>query len=880
MIEDVSQYDLGVPLKRKSDTARHVIYHMKRVERLTGNKVIAVYADKAKEFIQGELADYCETKGIEIIPSTEYTPEQNSKPEIGNKRRTTIAECIRADGRMSKQFWPEASCHARLLMATSLLPNHDTTAYTELKGRIFDYSMLKVWACHAFAHVPKKLRKKLDSKTRKALYFGVSESGRSYKLYDPVKKEIFYSATVIFDETKTGIESLMKRGLQHDPWNGILSEDDDISLEEEVYEEIPSLETDSNDDNDEITTQLTRTTEPRRSQRRNKGVNSDEKDFIYNASESYIKNEERALQALAIEESMTSQYKTPKSFKQATSGEHADLWWESMKREHDAHNANGTWKLVPRPSNTHVMRGVWTYRIKHERGRITNFKSRFCADGSRLECTKEEVHAPMMRPDSFRLLIGIATINNRKIKSGDIPAAYLKAKIPDGTNMFVEQPKGFVDKDHPDYVCQLQQAIYGAPPSGHIWNDVCDKTLQEFGLKRSEIDPALYYKFYDGGNFLYIGLATDDFAYFASNDEIEEEFTEYMSRKYQMKGGDEMKWFLGMRVDQTTRGVMLSQEEYLKEILEEVKDVKLYNEMTPYPHNIRDDIEDIEPKVKIDKMLGKLRYLTYTRPDIEYALNNICRMDRNLKTQIINAILALLGYLQRNTSKGLEFECKHVLPTLSAFSDSSFATASYRRSPYGYVIMWCNTPISWRAKIPNLVAKSTMEAEFIAASECVSELVFIINLIKELQVPLAQTPTLLVDSKTAKILLETRSCTDGSKHIQVRYFFVRQYIRDKVLRVNYVPSGENVADIFTKQLLRVLFQRHAANLVKDIINSLMSTKEEKEEEANVIYDDVDYIDEWEDAAVRELIQLEANEQFDATYYGDMDEEIWREANSG
>jgi hypothetical protein len=869
MVDDCTKCDIGTALKKKSDAADFIIHQIKTYERITGNHVLALYVDKAKEFVQGRLSDYCYEEGIDIVPSTEYTPEQNAVAESTNKRRTQIASTLLKDGNMQPdQYWPEASRHARLLMSVTKAPNADTIGLTELTGRIFDYSSLKVWGSLAYSHVPKVKRKKLQSKTRKALYLGISPSGRAYRLLDPTNGEIFHSATVIFDETRTGLSAASNSSdTQQDPWEDLIDDDDVITYDE------PQIEH-----------EVEQTPEPRRSTRQSKGVGKDDKDFVYNANETFIPNEINTLQLIGSEVNMTSQ-EAPKSYIKAISGSEAQDWLESMEREIKAHEINGTWILVPRPTDAHVMRGIWNFRKKYERGKLTCLKSRFCADGSKLKCTKEEVHAPIIRPDSMRILLSTAAHCKRIIKSGDIPAAYLKATIPESTKMYVEQPRGFISKEHPDYVCLLKQAIYGAPPSGHIWNKECDGTLKSFGLKQSSVDPALYYMKSEEGRFLYVGLATDDMAIVGSDDSIENDFIGYMKEKYKMKGGEEMKWFLGMRVDQNEDGITLSQVDYLKEILDEMQNIRIFKEDTPYSlKDSREDIEDVMKSIKIDHMLGKLRYLTYTRPDIEYALNETCRMPRENAKQIVNNIVTILGYLTKNPNKGLKFKGggSKLKSTITAYADSSFATATMRRSPYGYVVMMNGTPISWRAKIPNLVAKSTTEAEFIAISECISEVVFILNLLNEIGIQLMQPPTILVDSQTAKILLETNACTDGSKHIQVKYFFSRQFVQNGTVRVTYIPSNENTADLLTKRLLRILFTKHAMNLVSDILMSLKDEKEEETQDLNFItsIEDRDFAQEWEDAVFQEVLNLESARQFDVTYYGGIEEDEWEESYGG
>ena len=177
-----------------------------------------------------------------------------------------------------------------------------------------------------------------------------------------------------------------------------------------------------------------------------------------------------------VEEDAVSK-STPKSYRQATNSPNAKGWMASMKREMDAHSVNGTFKRVPRPTpgaegKKHVvLRCVWKYRTKTQQMLVTNKKSRLCVDGRPVMALPWEVFAGTPAQEVVFLVFALAAYFNVSVIAGDVPAAYVQAKMPDGDTLFyITQPPGFVDPDHLDDVFLLLKCLYGLPQSGHQWN--------------------------------------------------------------------------------------------------------------------------------------------------------------------------------------------------------------------------------------------------------------------------------------------------------------------------------------------------------------------------------------------------------------------------
>ena len=182
--------------------------------------------------------------------------------------------------------------------------------------------------------------------------------------------------------------------------------------------------------------------------------------------------------------------------------------------------------------------------------------------------------------------------------------------------------------------------------------------------------------------------------------------------------------------------------------------------------------------------------------------------------KVIRHVLSTKGY-------GLKFELgKDMIKwALKALSDSDFASDKETRiSVFGYIIYFCGIPIAWRSKGMKSVVLSTTEAEYMALSEVVKELKFIVQLLQTMNIEVELPITVHVDNVGAIWLSNNRTTSDRTKHIDIRTSFVKEYQEDGKIIIKFVKSEENEADIFTKNTTNVIFSNHQKKLVWDKAN--------------------------------------------------------------
>ena len=181
----------------------------------------------------------------------------------------------------------------------------------------------------------------------------------------------------------------------------------------------------------------------------------------------------------------------------------------------------------------------------------------------------------------------------------------------------------------------------------------------------------------------------------------------------------------------------------------------------------------------------------------------------------VNNVKRTLRYLRKTKEKGIVYEETENLE-LIAYSDADFAgDTETRRSTSGYVIFFSGGPLSWCSRRQPIVSLSSTEAEYISAAECVKETLFLKYLLEEMfdqPIPV----TLRVDNQSAIRLAETGKMNRRSKHIDVRYYFISERIKDKSIYIEYCPTDDQVADILTKPLDRLKFTKFRNSLLKEL----------------------------------------------------------------
>lgn len=349
-------------------------------------------------------------------------------------------------------------------------------------------------------------------------------------------------------------------------------------------------------------------------------------------------------------------------------------------------------------------------------------------------------------------------------------------------------------------VCKLLKALYGLKQAPRLWFSKLSLTLLSLGFKQSKSDYSLFLK-QTSTVSIAILVYVDDLLICGSNMDDISELKHMLSARFLMKDLGPINYFLGLEVDRTPSGFFISQKKYTLDLLSEhgllnCKPLSLpmdtHVKLTP---TIGDPLSN---PTAYQRLLGQLIYLTITRPDIAFTVHTLSQYMTAPTTVHLQAAKRLLRYLAGSPSQGVLLASSSAA-RLTAYCDSDWASClATRKSTTGYCILLGDSPISWKSKKQSVVARSSAEAEYRAMAMTSCEVTWLISLLKDLGFKTLPTTQLHCDNKAALAIAANPVQHERTKHVEIDCHFVRDQINAGLLQTSYVPSSEQVADLFTE----------------------------------------------------------------------------------
>lgn len=425
----------------------------------------------------------------------------------------------------------------------------------------------------------------------------------------------------------------------------------------------------------------------------------------------------------------------PTSFDEAVKDPH---WVHAMNEEIDALNRNGTWVLVDLPKGRKPIGCRWVYKIKYKSdGQIERFKARLVAKGySQKEGVDfDETFSPVVKRVTIRTVITFAYTSNWKIYQLDVNNAFLYGTIKE--DVYMTLPQGYFSKnDH--QVCKLVKSLYGLKQAPRQWNEKLTLSLTQFGFIQSVNNFSLFFK-HCGSSCVILLVYVDDIVLTGSSISEVDKVKLFLKSQFLIKDLGELKFFLGIEIVETNEGLCLSQRKYCLDLLHEYGLLSSKPINTPLDMNVivtsegvNDKDELIENITEYQKVVGKLIYLTNTRPHISYTVQILSRFMHAPRMSHFKLDFPVLRYLKGVPGFGVLIPKGNNL-TLSAWSDADWGKClDTRRSVTGYAIFLGKSLISWKSKRQTKVSKSSCEAEYRALSSTTCELLLILKVMREL----------------------------------------------------------------------------------------------------------------------------------------------------
>ncbi|KAH9651033.1 hypothetical protein KPL70_026595 [Citrus sinensis] len=431
----------------------------------------------------------------------------------------------------------------------------------------------------------------------------------------------------------------------------------------------------------------------------------------------------------------------PNSYREAVNNKNNRNWIKAMREEMDSLVRNQTWILVPNPGNRKIVSCKWIFKKKEGIPGVedSRYKARLVARGftQKEGIDFNEIFSPMVKHSLIRILLAMVALFDLELEQIDVKTAFLHGNLEE--NILMSQPEGFEEKGHEDYVCLFKRSLYGLKQSSRQWYRRFDQFMISNGYHRSKYDSCVYHEIINsGGNsggVVYLLLYADDILIAGKNLSDIKKLKNLLKGEFEMKDLGSARRILGIDIvrDRATGTLFLSQSRYISKVPERFQmmdskpvltplgaQFKLSENMSPTSHVKEVKMADIP----YSQAVGSLMYaMVCTRADIAYAVSIVSRFMSNPGKLHWDAVKWVMRYLKGTLDYGLMYgKSKHEVCEVRGYVDSDFAgDLDRRKSISGYLFMLDSCLISWKATLQHIVALSSTEAEFIAATEAVKE---------------------------------------------------------------------------------------------------------------------------------------------------------------
>jgi len=402
-----------------------------------------------------------------------------------------------------------------------------------------------------------------------------------------------------------------------------------------------------------------------------------------------------------------------------------------------------------------------------------------------------------------RYLLALAAAQNWSLHQLDVHNAFLHGDLHE--EIYISPPPS-LRRQGENLVCRLHKSLYGLKQASRQWFAKFSTAIQAAGFVQSKADYSLFTR-RKGKSFTTLLIYVDDILITGNDVNAISTLKQFLHSRFRIKDLGNLKYFLGIEVSRSKKGISISQRKYTLEILKDngLSGSKPLN--FPMEQNVKlsDSGELLKDPSQYRRLVGRLIYLTITRPDITYSVHVLSRFMHAPRKPHMEAALRVLRYLKNSLGQGLFFPSHNDL-SLRAFSDSDWAGCPIsRRSTMGYCVFLGSSLISWWTKRQKTVSLSSAKAEYRAMTGTCCELSWLRSLLTDLRVLHPKPALLYCDNTVALHIAANPVFHERTRHIEMDCHFIRDKIQDGSIKTKHVASTNQLADVFTKPLGKEIF---------------------------------------------------------------------------
>ncbi|CAI7872139.1 unnamed protein product, partial [Closterium sp. NIES-53] len=476
---------------------------------------------------------------------------------------------------------------------------------------------------------------------------------------------------------------------------------------------------------------------------------------------------------------------TPRSYAEAIEGPYSSQWQPAMDAEMASWKSTGTYVDEVPPPGANIVSGMWIFRVKRPPGSPPVFKARYVARGfsQRQGVYYFQTFSPTPKMTTLR--------------------GSLHEEI------WLRRPPGFTGSFPPGTQWSLRRPVYRLRQAPREWHDTLRTTLAALGFAPSTADPSLFLCTDTSLPLFYVLVYVDDLVFATADTAGLAHVKSELQKRHTCTDLGELRSYLGLQItqDRAQRTITLTQSHMVQLVLQRFDFTYSLPQATPL--STRQSLsalpsdESVEPSGPYPELVGCLMYLmTCTRPDLAYPLSILARYvaPGRHRPEHMAAAKRVWRYLCSTSGMGLVLGGRRPV-VLTGHADASWADdQATQRSSQGYTFSLGSGSVSWRSTRSSSVLSSSCEAEIYAGAMAAQELRWLTYLLTDLGEQPRSPPVLYIDNKAMLALCREQRLEHRTKHIALRYFLARELQQRGQLRLAYVASEANTADIFTKAL--------------------------------------------------------------------------------
>ena len=508
--------------------------------------------------------------------------------------------------------------------------------------------------------------------------------------------------------------------------------------------------------------------------------------------------------------------------------------WVNVKEEHDRFVKYDVFKPIKKTEvhdDAKVFTTMWAMKKKSNgtyRARL-NMRGYKQVDGEHYD--ESSISSPVTNDSIIRVVLILMPMAMFGSHIVDVKGTFLHGEFDNGEVIYCKVPQGFeAYYDEEIYYLQLKRTAYELKQAAIMfWKELL-KAMKHMGFERSWADPCLYWKHTEDGLVLWLSWI-DDCLCIGPKKQVEK-YVKQMNEMFDCEDVGKMVEYVGCKVElnEDTRSIKLTQPVLLQSFQDEFQlPNRNYDTPAEPKKQLRKTIEGqevgAEEQTKYRAGVGKMLHLMrWTRPDIWNAVRELSRRMVNSNLDHMKAMLRVMKYCIDTRDKGWHLQPERTWNgidkdfkfKIAGKADSNFATCEEtRRSITGYYVTVEGSVVSCKSGMQKIVALSVTEAEVIALVMCVQEMLYVMKVLESMELQVDKPMIVQSDNKGAVDLANGWSVSGNTKHMEVRIMFLRELKENGTLQVKWIPTDENEADIFTKNVESKLFQKHVSTFCKD-----------------------------------------------------------------